>query len=76
MKKTTFLKELADVLEIDDDLAEESDLRNFPEYDSLGVMCLIAYIDEKFGINLSSHELARITTVKSLIKFIGDENFD
>lgn len=76
MKKATFIKELPDVLEIDEELTEESNLRDFKEYDSLAVLSLVAFIDEKFGMSLSSDELAEVATVRSLIELIGEENFD
>jgi len=76
MKKAAFIKELPDVLEIDEELTEESNLKDFEEYDSLAVLSLVAFIDEKFGMTLSSDELTEVTTVRSLIELISEENFD
>ena len=76
MKKAAFIKELPDVLEIDEELTEESNLKDLEEYDSLAVLSLVAFIDEKFGTSLSSDELTEVTTVRSLIELIGEENFD
>jgi len=78
MKKSEFIKKLKDVLEIDEheEILEKTDLRDFPEYDSLGVLGIIAMIDESFGKQLSSSDFQKITTVDSLMKLIGEENFE
>ena len=78
MKKSEFIKELADVLEIEDveTLQEETNLTELEEYDSMAVVALIALVDEHFEKELSPQDLKAITTVGSLINLIGDKNFD
>ena len=78
MKKSEFMEKLKDALEIDanKEITEETDLRYLEEYDSLGVLTIIAMVDENFGKQLSSPDFQKITTVSSLIKLIGEENFE
>ncbi len=77
MTRSEFIEKLRDALEIDtsDEITEETDLRSLGEYDSLGVLTVIAMIDENFGKQFSSLDLKRITTVGSLMKLIGEQNF-
>lgn len=78
MKKSEFIEKLKDVLEIDtnEEITEETDLRDLTEYDSLGVLTIIAMIDESFGKNLSGSDFKKVTAVGSLMKLIGEENFE
>ena len=78
MKKSEFMEKLKDALEIDanKEITEETDLRYLEECDSLGVLTIIALVDENFGKQLSSPDFQKITTVSSLIKLIGEENFE
>ncbi len=78
MTRSEFIEKLRDTLEIDtsEEIIEETDLRSLEEYDSLGVLTVIAMIDEDFGKQFSSLDLEKITTVSSLMKLIGEENFE
>ena len=78
MTRSEFIEKLRDTLEIDtsDEITEETDLRSLEEYDSLGVLTVIAMIDEDFGKQFSSLDLEKITTVISLMKLIGEESFE
>jgi len=78
MEKSEFIEELKDALEIDasEDITEETNLRDLVGFDSLGVIVIIAMIDQSFGKQLSSSDFQKITTVGSLIKIIGEENFE
>jgi acyl carrier protein len=76
MEKVTFLKELQEVLEFEEiDLQEETNLKEFEDYDSLAVMSLIGFIDENFDMKFSAQQLSDITTVRSLMELIGIEKF-
>lgn len=78
MKKNDFIKELCDVLELDDSesITEDTLLPDLPQYDSMAGLALIAMADQHFGKSLSPQELRDITTVRSLMETIGEENFD
>lgn len=77
MKKDIFYKELAEYLEFENiELKEDTNLNSISEYDSLAQMSIIAFIDEKFNIKLSAEQLRKITTIKSLMKLIGINNFE
>jgi|GEM_PF-887535 len=78
MKKSEFIEELADTLEIEDaeTLQEETDLTELEEYDSMARVALIALVDEHFGKELTPQNFKAITTVGSLINIIGEEQFD
>lgn len=77
MKKNEFVEKLKDALEIDanEEITEETNLRDLAEYDSLGVLIIIAMVDENFGKQLTAQQFADVTTIKSLIERIGKEFF-
>jgi len=77
MKINEFLGLLEETLEMSDgSLYLETNLKDLEEYDSLAVLSIIAMIDEKFGKSLSAQDFNEISDVKSLVKSIGEENFE
>ncbi|MFA6402591.1 MAG: acyl carrier protein [Salinivirgaceae bacterium] len=76
MKTEEFLKILTEELELEDIvLTLDTDLSGLDEFDSLAIMTIIALVDENFNKKLTSDQLKRITTVKSMQQLIGIENF-
>lgn len=78
MKKSDFLKEMQDMLEITsvDKLEEDTVIRQLAEYNSLFVLSIIAFVDDSFGVQLSAEQLANLTTIKSLMELIGNDKFE
>jgi acyl carrier protein len=76
MKKDTFFELLSEALELDVYLNEDSDLSKFPEWDSMAAMVVIAISSDSFGVVLTGEEIEKVTTVYSLMKFIGLEKFE
>lgn len=77
MEKTVFFNAIRDGLEVESQIiTEETNLKELPEFDSIGVMALIATIDELLGKTLTAKDLMSITTVRSLMELIGIEKFE
>ena len=78
MKKSDFLKEMQEMLEITsvDKLEEDTVIRQLAEYNSLFVLSIIAFVDDSFGVQLSAEQLANLTTIKSLMELIGNDKFE
>ena len=77
MTEDEFVAALQEELEIEDmQLDQETDLTQLDGYDSLATLSVIALVDEHFGKELSDDELRSVTTVKSLLKLIGIEQFE
>jgi len=77
MKKEDFFDVIKNRLEIESqDIDENTNLKELAEYDSIGVMTLIATIDELFGKTFRVKDLAKINTVRSLMELVGMENFE
>ncbi|NLU38974.1 MAG: acyl carrier protein [Bacteroidales bacterium] len=77
MEKAKFFDAIKDGLEIESqNIDENTNLKELSEYDSIGVMALIATIDELLGKTLTAKDLANITTVRSLMELVGMENFE
>ncbi|MBN2165698.1 MAG: acyl carrier protein [Marinilabiliaceae bacterium] len=78
MKKSDFLNELHEFLEIEsvESFNVNTNLINLDEYDSLAIMSIVAFIDEKFSSKLTSNQLAGIVTIKDLIELVGNEKFE
>lgn len=78
MKKSEFIEKLKEALEIDtgEEVTEETNLKDFEGYDSVGVLGIIAMVDASFGKQLSASDIQKVTTVGSLIKIIGKEHVE
>ncbi len=76
MKLSEFLAELTEMLEVEEEVTAETSLEDMEEYDSLAIMSLIAFIDEKFDMTASGETLGELKTVADLISLIGPENVD
>ncbi len=77
MKKEVFFEELAECLEIEDvQFSESTILKELDDYDSMAVMSLIAFVDEKFNLELSAEKINGITNLESLMSLIGKEKFN
>lgn len=79
MKTEDFIKELKEVLEIEDEDQEimlKTNLKDLEEYDSLSVASIITMIDVNFGKQIPSIAFIKITTIKSLMDLIGEEYFE
>ena len=76
MKKEEFLRLLQEALEFQGvELRETTVLKGIEGYDSMSVMSVIAFVDEHFSKRLTAKQLAEITTVRTLMELVGDENF-
>ena len=77
MKKQVFYNELIDFLEFEHvELSEKTEFKSLEGYDSLAVMSLIAFCDEKFNKKITAQQIKNLTTIKSLMDFIGYEQFE
>ena len=71
MDKQTFFEELKNAINREDDLDENMLLSSLPEWDSLGIMCVVTMFDDLFSINLDFSEVEKLETVRDLMKIAG-----
>lgn len=77
MKNSEFFELLKDTLELDKvELTEETIFAELEDYDSMGVMSIIAMADEHFEVKFNSEQLKSMTSVKRLMELIGNEKFN
>jgi acyl carrier protein len=77
MKKSDFVKQLSEHCEFEDDnITAETSFKSINGYDSLAVMSIIAFIDEKFGRKLTALQLRELKDFNSLMTAIGKEHFE
>ena len=72
MNKADFLVELEDILQREEPCAENDNLEDYEEWDSLSKMAVMAYYDKNFGVKLSLNDLKNVSTVSDLIKLAGN----
>ncbi len=60
-----FLKKIAGILEVES-VQETDNLKDFPQWDSLTVLSIIAMLDSDWGVNLSAADFQGITTAGDL----------
>ncbi len=70
-----FLVELADLIEIEDELNLDSNLKDYEEFDSMAIMSLVAFVHKNFGKQYNARQLNQIDTVESLVELIGKDSF-
>ncbi|RZF58883.1 acyl carrier protein [Sphingobacterium corticibacterium] len=75
MEKQEFLKNLQEVLEVEQTLTVETNLKDLDEWDSMTAMLLIGYVSDEFGVTLTGDNIGEISTVQSVIDFIGESKF-
>lgn len=68
-----FLEELAELLEVEETVTLETSLEDMPEYDSLAIMALIAFIDDNFDMTVSGEKVGNLKTVSELVDIIGKD---
>jgi acyl carrier protein len=77
VKKEDFFEELVECMEIDPvGINKETVFRELEDFDSMAVMSIVAYADEKFGEILSGEQLQNMKTVKDLMELIGMDHFE
>ena len=76
MTKQDLCNEIAEIMEVDAEINETTDLTQFEEFDSLAIMSLVALINSKFGKRIPGTQLKSIKTPAELIALIGDSMFD
>ena len=76
MTKQDLCNEIAEIMEVDAEINETTDLTQFEEFDSMAIMSLVALINTKFGKRIPGTQLKVIKTPAELIALIGDSMFD
>ena len=72
MTKDEFLEGVAEALDCEMELTEDTLLDDIDEYDSIGVLSLMSYFDE-IGIKVSPNEFEKFEKVQDLINLAGDK---
>jgi acyl carrier protein len=67
MNKEKFLEELAFALNRDEQINESMMLKDLPEWDSLGIMCVVTLLEDTYQKSLTFDDLSKFNTVKDLV---------
>ncbi len=70
-----FLAQLADLIEIEDKLSLDTNLKDYEEFDSMAIMSLVAFVHKNFGKQFNARQLNQVETVESLVELIGKDSF-
>jgi len=73
MNREDFLEQVQDLLQRDDPLTPDLELRDLPEWDSLSMMSLAAFFDQHFNMTLAFADFEALITVADLLKKAGLE---
>lgn len=76
MNKKDFFLRLQEDLELEIEVDGDTNLKDLDDWDSMAAMVLIGLVNEEFSITLNSDDIENITTVNSLMKRIGLDNFN
>jgi acyl carrier protein len=70
-----FMLELANLIDLEDELTLQTNLKDYDAYDSLAIMSLVAFIHKNFGKQFNARQLNQVDTVQSLVDLIGQDSF-
>ena len=74
IKRDMFIQDIFNELDLDRDLCKEK--VSFNElFDSLQILGLIAIVDSKYGITLTSEELEELSNLDNLFEFINKKKY-
>ena len=66
-----FLDLLKEILEIEDrELSMTDNFREYPEWDSLAYLSVIAMLDEEYGIQIEGSEFKKLKTLGDLFSVV------
>lgn len=68
MNQQDFLASIADILD-EESVVLEANLRDYPSWDSLSVLSIVALADSKFGFTLTFPDVKGLVTVANLWDF-------
>ena len=69
-----FLTLLAEALEINDrELLLTDEFRNYPEWDSLALLSVIAMIDDEYEVIIDGNDFAKLRTNADLVEAIKSQ---
>jgi len=71
MSQSTFLQDMADLLEVDAALLKDDYELNEENFDSVAIVSTIALIDEYFDITVKGRELIAVKSIGELISLIN-----
>ena len=67
--KEEFIEQLKEVLEIEDrEINPDDEFRNYPEWNSMAALSVIAMMDDEFGVVLDTASFIKLRTVGDLIE--------
>ena len=77
IKKDIFFEELLECMDIDPvEINETTVFRELEDFDSMAIMSIVAYVDEKFEKTMAAEELKKVNTVRDLMELIGMGHFE
>jgi acyl carrier protein len=77
MKKNEFVQQLSEYCEFEGNgFKLDTSFRSIDGFDSMALMAMIAFADEKFKIKLTSQQLVKLTDFKSFMDIIGENKFE
>ena len=69
--KERFLASFKEALQIEDrEISMNDEFRDYPEWDSLGRLSLIAALDEEFNLQIEDKEFEKLITVGDLMEVV------
>ena len=72
--KEEFIENLKDVLGIDErELGMNDVFREYPEWDSLAYLSLIAMLDDEYGCQIEEQDFSKLITVEDLYNRINNK---
>jgi acyl carrier protein len=65
-----FLSLFTEILEREEKVKLSDKFRNYPEWDSLSILALLAMINEEYDVIIPRKEFDEMITIEDIVKFI------
>lgn len=73
MTTKEFFQGVKDELYCESEIAENTDFSTIKEWDSLGKLSVISFIDQNFSVLINAQQIDEIRTGADLIKFVENK---
>lgn len=72
MKLQTLIEEITEFMQLDDEFKLHEELSNYPEWDSMVILSVLALFDDEFGID-ASDRLSDCVTFQNVVDIVSDK---
>ena len=59
-----------------DDISQDAQFGDFPQWDSIGHMDLLVMLESEFGVPVNADTISELVSVQAILDFVGEKAYD